>query len=282
VLLRGEEVLLAAFDANVSLRRRDFSRSPGERGIVAALAQGEVAVDRAFARHFGLSAGDEVELATPAGTRRFKIAGELFGMERPTGILFMDLATFDAHWSRGGADGVLLFSAGDPAPVIDAIRRATYSQQSLFFTGNPELLLRAKAFAGRFDDLLFGVATLALVLGGIAIANLLLGIVAARRREFVLLRTAGAAPNQLAAVVLGDAALLAGFALLAGAGLGILVARPLLEILGEEFGIFVDAHFDFPRLALLFALVIASVLASALYPALLARRTTTLEVSSFG
>jgi hypothetical protein len=56
----------------------------------------------------------------------------------------------------------------------------------------------------------------------------------------------------------------------------------MLEIMGDEFGLYVDAHLDLERLGLLFAAVAASVLASAVYPALLARRTTTLEVSSFG
>jgi putative ABC transport system permease protein len=282
VLVRGEEVLLGAFESRISLRRRAASDRPDERAVLTALGRGEVAVSGAFARHFGLSAGDEIELATPKGTQRFKIAGELFGMAGPSGILYMDLGTFDAHWSRAGPGALLLFTSGDPAPVIDAIRSATYAQQSLFFTSNDELLARAKTFAARFDGLLFGVATLALLLGGVSIANLLLGIVAARRREFVLLRTAGAAPNQLAAVVLADAGLIAGFSVLAGASLGLLLLRPMLEIMGDEFGLYVDAHLDLRRLALLFALVVASVLLSALYPALLARRTTTLEVSSFG
>jgi putative ABC transport system permease protein len=282
VLVRGEEVLLGAFESKVSLRRRAASDGPGESAVLAALSQGEVAVSSAFARHFELSTGDELELATPRGMQRFRIAGELFGMAGPSGIVYMDVATFDAHWSRAGASALLLFAPADPAPAIEAIRAATYSRQSLFFTSNGELLARAKTFAARFDDLLFAVSALALLLGGVAIANLLVGLVAARRREFALLRTAGAAPNQLAALVLGDAALLAGFSVAAGAGLGLLLSRPMLELLGEEFGLYVDAHFDLPRLALLFALVTASVLLSALYPALLARRTTTLEVSSFG
>ncbi|MFI5317512.1 MAG: ABC transporter permease, partial [Myxococcota bacterium] len=281
VLVRGEEVTLAVFEARISLQRRGATDADSERAVLAALTRGEVAISSAFARHFGLSAGDALEMATPAGPRRFAIAGELFGMEGRTGILFMDLATFDAHWKRAGADAALLWTAGEPAPVIDAIRRATYGQQSLFFTENRELLARATDFASRFDALLFGVAALALALGGVAIANLLLGIVAARRREFVLLRTAGAAPNQLAAVVLGDAALIAGASVVAGSLLGVLISRPMLEVMGDEFGLFVDSHFDLARLALLFALVGASVLASAAYPALLARRTATLDVSPF-
>jgi putative ABC transport system permease protein len=193
-------------------------------------------------------------------------------MAGPGGIVFMDLATFDQSWKRPGADGVLVWTQGDPTAVIDAVRATTWRRQSLFFTENAELLERATAFARRFDALLFGVATLALVLGGVAIANLLLGIVAARQRELELLRTAGAAPNQLAGVVWGDAALLAAGALFTGFALGGLIARPMLEIMGDEFGLLVEMHVDGVRLALLAALVGASVLASATYPALLARR----------
>jgi len=82
--------------------------------------------------------------------------------------------------------------------------------------------------------------------------------------------------------VLGDAALIAAGSGLAGAALGCLVSRPMLEILSQEFGLAVDSHIDPLRLLLLLALVAGSVLLSALYPALLARRTTALEVSSFG
>lgn len=282
VLVRGAEVTLAALQPEISLRWRSDADDPRERATLAALARGEVAVTRAFARRFGLRAGDSVELATADGMRRFRIAGELAGLAGPNGVLYMSLSTFDSHWPRTGADHALLFPAGDSAPLIEAIRAATYSRQSLFFTTNAEMLARAERFAARFDGLLFGLASLALGLGGIAIANLLLASVAARRRELVLLRTAGAAPNQLAALVLTDAALLAGFSIAGGAALGALIARPMLAILAAEFGLDVAPHADPTRLALLFAGVALSVLASALYPALLARRATTLEVTSFG
>jgi putative ABC transport system permease protein len=272
ILVRGEEVTLAALDTRTSLAHRD----PDERARIEAtysrLAFGEIAVSGAFARRFGLHAGDTLELPTPAGPHLFHISGELFGMAGPGGIVFMDLTTFDQFWKRPGADGVLVWTQGDPTQVIDALRALTWRRQSLFFTENAELLERATAFAQRFDALLFGVATLALVLGGVAIANLLLGIVAARQRELELLRTAGAAPNQLAGVVWGDAALIAAGALCAGFALGGLIARPMLEIMGEEFGLLVEMHVDGVRLSLLAALVGASVFASATYPALLARR----------
>ncbi|HXX47702.1 MAG TPA: FtsX-like permease family protein, partial [Myxococcota bacterium] len=253
-----------------------------ERETFAAMGRGEIAVSEAFARHFDVVVGDALELPTPAGPRRFRVAGTLNGMAGPAGLVYMDLATFDAHWPRPGTLHVMFFSSGEPTAVIDSIRRAAPGARSLFFTRNRELLAEARVFALRFDALLFGVASLALVLGGVAIANLLLGIVAARQHELVLLRTAGAAPNQLAGLVLCDAALIGAGAAGAGVALGALVAAPLLEIMGEALGLYLDSHFDFARLGLFLALVLGAVLASAAVPAALARRTGVLEVSSFG
>ena len=61
------------------------------------------AISGAFARRFGLSTGDVLELATPRRPPAFRIAGQIFGMAGPNGIVFMDIATFDAHWPRAGA-----------------------------------------------------------------------------------------------------------------------------------------------------------------------------------
>ncbi|HXZ86672.1 MAG TPA: FtsX-like permease family protein, partial [Myxococcota bacterium] len=283
LLFRGEEVDLSAIQTDVAARHRHFELGvPHERETFAALGRGEIAVSEAFARHFDVAPGDALELPTPAGPRRFRVAGTLNGLAGPAGAVYMDLATFDASWKRPGTLHLMLFTAGEPAEVVAAIRRALPGAGSLFFTENRELLAEAREFALRFDALLFGVASLALFLGGVAIASLLLGIVAARQRELVLLRTAGAAPNQLAALVLCDAALIAAGAVAAGLVLGALVAGPLLQILGEDLGLFVDTHFDLPRLGLFLLLVFAAVLASAALPAAVARRTATLEVSSFG
>ena len=282
VLVRDEEVTLFAHESAVAFAHRD----PAERAKYAAafdaLARGELAVSYAFARHFGLGTGDSLELVTPRGRQRFRIGGELPGMDGPSGLIFADLATFDRFFPRVSDDSLRFWTVGDPEQVIEAIRAATGERQSLFFTDSAELQRGAEDFAHRFDALLFGVASLALVLGGVAIANLLLGVVAARRRELVLLRTAGAAPNQLAALVLGDALLIAAGSLVSGLALGTVASSPMLDVLGDEFGLIAEPHLDGPRWAALAALVLAAVVLSAIYPALLARRTQTLEVGSFG
>jgi len=282
VLVRGEEVTVFGYHTRVAFAHRAPAERARYRAAFEALARGELAVSYAFARHFALGTGDTLELHTPRGLARFRIGGELPGMDGPSGLIFADLDTFDRWFPRVADDSLRLWTAGDPEPVIAAIRAATRERQSLFFTSSTDLQAGAEAFAHRYDALLFGVAALSLVLGGVAIANLLLGVVTARRRELVLLRTAGAAPNQLAALVLGDALLIAAGSLAAGFALGLLASGPMLEVMGDQFGLIAESHLDLPRWSALAALVLGSVLLSALYPALLARRTQTLEVSSFG
>src|SRR5262249_18293121 len=158
MLVRGDEVLVVAFEARAALAHRERDDTDDDRATFARLEQGEVAVNDAFARHFAVSPGDELELQTPQGPRSFRIAGGLPGMEGRNGLLFVALATFDSFWPRPGAEFVRLFVTGEPAAVVDAARSATYSRQSLFFADNAELLARAKKFAARFDGLLFGVA----------------------------------------------------------------------------------------------------------------------------
>jgi len=277
VPFRGQDVLLVGYEAAVAGPRSGTTEYARHLSAVARdVARGDVAVSAAFARRFAIHAGDELELATPKGLRRFHVAGETRGLAGPAGVIYMDLSTYDAHWKRVGASSLLLWTRGDPVPVLEEIRRATYERQPLFFTDGPTLRARATAFANRFDVLLFGVAALALFLGGVAIANLLLGNVAARRRELALLRAAGAEPGQLSRLVLADAGLIALCAIALGTALGQLLTAPALQIFADDFGLPVDRHADLARLALFLALVLAAVLGSALYPALLARRATDL------
>ena len=272
VPFRGHDVTLVAIDASICAPRTGTTPAAKRLGAtLRAVGRGELAVSEAFAHRFGVSAGDELELSTPKGARRFRVAGFTRGMAGPAGIITLDLATYDAYWKRVGARSVLMWPRGDPAPVVEAVRRATYARQPLFFTDGRALVERATVFANRFDSLLFGVAALALFLGGVAIANLLLASVAARRRELALLRAAGAEPGQLALLVLADGLLIALTSIALGTGLGQLLTGPMLQLFAEDFGLIVERHPDPPRLLAFLAMVLAAVLASALYPALLAR-----------
>ena len=278
ILVRGEEVSIVAFPADIPAAHAGTLPRLDDR-LRDALVDGDLAMSGAFARKFGLRPGDSLELSTPRGRRSFRIAGELTALAGPAGVIFVDLATFDRVWERPGATLVYVWIARDHDVVIDEIRRRTGDRQDLFFTNGNRLLAEARTFAARFDGLLYGVGTLAIVLGAISIANLLAGMVTARRLEFSLLRSAGASPAQLCAVVFGDALLVSAFGIAAGGTLGVLLSIPMLDLLSAEFGLAVDRHLDLARLGLLALSVLLSVTLSASYPAWLARRSSEPELA---
>ena len=272
VLVRGDEVSILAFPAAIpathagTLPRLDDA-------LKDALVAGDVAVSGPFARRFGVQPGDSVDLSTPGGRRSFRIAGELPALAGPAGVIFVDLATFDRFWERPGATSVFVWFSGEQDEVIDEVRRRTGDRQDLFFTNGRQMLAGARDFAARFDGLLYGVGTLAIVLGAISIANLLAGMVTARRVEFVLLRSAGASPAQLSAVVFGDALLVSIAGIMTGSALGVLLSIPMLDLMSAEFGLGVDRHLDVARLGVLALSVMLAVALSAIYPAWIARRS---------
>lgn len=279
VLVKGDEVSIVAFPAEIPAAHAGTTLRLDE-GLRLALLAGEVAVSSAFARRFDLEPGDSVELSTPRhGRRAFRIAGELPGLAGPAGVIFVDLATFDSFWQRPGATNVYVWISGERNQVIEEVQRRTSDRQDLFFTNGGELMNGARVFAARFDGLLYGVGTLAIVLGAISIANLLAGMVAARRLEFALLRSAGASPMQLSAVVVGDALVVSIVGIVAGTTLGVLLSFPMLDLMSAEFGLSVERHFDLSKLGLLAISVMISVAASAVYPALLARRSIDPEIA---
>ena len=84
----------------------------------------------------------------------------------------------------------------------------------------------------RFIHLLYVVTGLTVLLGGIAVMNLLIGSVMERRRELALLRVAGATGPQIIGLVLVDGLIVAMVGAALGVGLGLPCASHMSGILG--------------------------------------------------
>jgi putative ABC transport system permease protein len=280
ILYEGEEVLLAATSMDVMARRGHVPAIDSDPAEVArAIADGQVAISDAFARRFDKRVGDAVTLDTPRGPRTFRVAGVLRDYAGPSGSINIQIDVYDSLWHREGARNLVVWTQGPAEPVMQAIRHRIGDQQTLFFVHGEALLRYVSQLLGRFAVLLDVVAGLTALLGGFAVLNLLLGAVMERRREFALLRSAGATSGQITGLVMADGLLAGLLGGLSGMALGLACAWPMVHrVLPEAYGWTLNFSPDPSHLAMLVLGVSAASVLAGLYPALEALRVVPREI----
>jgi len=280
ILFRGEEVLLAGSSMGVMAERGRLPALGADPAVLArALAAGGIAVSDAFVSRFGVAVGDSLVLDTPRGPRAFRVEGVLRDYAGPAGSLNVDLAIFDALWPRAGSSNLVIWTQGPRDAALAAVRGAAGPDVDLFFVHGEALARHASDVLARFTRLLHGASALTAVLGGLAVASLLLGAVRERRRELALLRTVGATSRQLAALVLVDGALLGGAGALLGIALGLACAWPLVAgVIRGSLAWWIELHVDPLALGALGLGVIAASVVAAGLPAWEAQRVVPREV----
>lgn len=104
-------------------------------------------------------------------------------------------------------------------PVTTAVRRLTKAFPGLQAISTPDEALRSGANSQLIAKAVVLIVVLALIIGGLAVANTMLAAVLERRRELALLATIGWSGSQLAVLVLGEAIAVS----LLGTGVGLLL-----------------------------------------------------------
>jgi len=274
VLFRGRTVRLLASSMDVLVGRAEIAsvgRSSAE--LAKDLSAGAVAVSPGFARSFGVQIGDELQLDTHAGPRRFSVAGLFEDFSPPSGSILMDLKTFDANWKRSGSWSASLWLDGDRDAVIEAIRSKVGSSQNLFFADAAELAAANREGGELFRGVLDVLGGFLAVLGGLGVMVLLVGIVAERRRDLAVLRAGGAEPKQLVLVVLADAAILAFCGASLGLAIGYSCAGPATDVLRDSWGWILEQRWLAREIPLIPVGAMTAALLGSLLPARMAWKT---------
>jgi putative ABC transport system permease protein len=274
IVYEGEEILLVGQSMDPLER---YGRLPAigiePSELARALARGEIAVSDAFADHFGVGAGDEITLPTPRGPVTFRVAGEFRDYVGPAGSVQLDLGVLDRYWDREGAYMLAVWMDSPVESGIEGVQRTVGEGQDLFFIHGEALDHYAGDVLRRLAGILVQIAVVTSLLGGFAVANLLIGSVTERRRELFLLRSVGATNGQLMGLVLVDAALIALLGTAVGVAVGILCSYPMVtDVLREAFGWSVRFRIPIGDLAFLAVGVVLASLLAGFYPAWLAQR----------
>lgn len=241
---------------------RWLAGGPGDFGA----RPGEIFLGARAAEFLGAKPGERL----PIGREEFRVGGILEtknGFE--DGGVFLPLAAAQAFFHREGVASVVAVKLRDRAqgaafkaaverrfPGLIALENREFSQSYNSFR-----ILHFTAWA---------VGICAFLLGGLGVANTMLLSVFSRIREIAILRVCGFSGRQVAALIFGEAALVALAGLAGGFLLGVAVLA-LMEHLPQFQG-YVQADFGWRITAGIVATALFTAVAGAAYPARFASR----------
>jgi putative ABC transport system permease protein len=282
ILFRGEEVLIGAGSMEAMATHGRLPVIDADPRVVARrVAAGGAVVSDGFSRRFQVSTGDWLELDTPKGRRAFQVAGIMRDYAGPSGSVNIDIGVFDELWDRAGSRDLVLWVEGPPETVIERIRERVAERQLLFFVYGEELSRFASRLLERVERLLDMTALMMAVLGGIAVASLLVGAVAARVRELALLLASGATRRQISLLIVLDGLLVGGIGGIGGVVVGLATAVPVVtRVIPEAMGWSLSLSIDARALSVIGATVLLASAAASVYPARLAANVPLREAVS--
>ena len=176
--------------------------------------------------------GDRITAQTAAGPREFVVSGVL-ATTAPAAFYTTDAEAAELAGDRIAAIAVTARPGTTATALAGQVRAAAGDQGAggavrvlsgpdrVDAAPDPDSQLRTAALIVLGDS-----AGIGLVVAAFIVASTFAYAVATRRREFGLLRSAGATPGQIRRLVLGEAMTVAVVACLAGAALGYAVAAP--------------------------------------------------------
>jgi len=230
----GDEILLIAFDAELftdgRIARRIGGDPEAERRRAAALMAGKIDVSRNLARIRGIEVGDELELQTPAGPRRFEVAGIQTDYTWFRGCVLMERSVYRRLW--GDSSLSYLDVRVKPGAVLEDCRadlaERWRDRHGLFVYRADQLKEHVKRFMREWFALGSLQLLLAVVVGGVGVANTLLVSLLIQTRQIGLLRAIGASVRQVQEMLGIEALLLGAGGGLAGCALGLAIVTLLM------------------------------------------------------
>ncbi len=149
----------------------------------------------------------------------------------------------------------------DAARVIRSILRRSHDEDDYDITVPLELLREAEAVKRRFQLLLFFIASISLIVGGIGIMNVMLATVTERTREIGIRRALGAKQRHIVAQFLVETVVLSAF----GGALGVMTGLLATGVARWHWEVHPIPHWQHSAMAFAISAVVGIV--AGLYPA---------------
>jgi putative ABC transport system permease protein len=229
-------------------RREDFAFSAGDpdTALAAVRAGTGVLVSQNFARHFAVGVGDTLHLETPAGPYAPRIVGVAVDYVSPRGSVVMSRPVWQQWWRDRAVNRfhVTLAAGADAAAVRRTIATDIGAAEGLKVLTQRELYAYHQDAVRRAFRITKALEVLPLIVAALGLAEALLAVSLDRRREFALLRAAGATRAQVGRAVVLESAGVGTVGLLGGLAIGLVLAVVWVRVnFTYQLGWEIDFHF---------------------------------------
>jgi putative ABC transport system permease protein len=200
-------------------------------GGTGALDHGTVLVGSQLAEQLGL----RPESALKVSGHRFRVGGIYHtGLAYENAGAVMSLPDAQALAGRSPDEVTTIAVRVTPqTPIATAKKELAKSVPGVTIISDPGEASRAGANTVLISKAVLFMIVLALIIGGLAVANTMLAAVLERRRELALLATIGWSSRQLGSLVLGEALVVS----MIGTGIGLLLGLAASKLLPGALGL---------------------------------------------
>jgi len=283
--ISGKRVLLEMIDVVTWPKHNTCTVIEGSmKDIPLIRGKDEVTINENIATHMGLKRGDKLVLPTPAGPKPFVVAAIIVSYASDSGVIFMDMPTYERHWNDHVADmfSVYVKPGDDIASVRAAIQDRFKGKRKMFVLPALEFRQEIKKLLDRSFVMNDAVNVLTLLIAGFGIIVTLLASVLERTREIGILRSIGMKRGQVSGVVLIESALIGMAGGLLGIGAGVITGWINLEgFFRLDFGASMSYHIHWPSIGSAMLLSIGLSVLAGLYPAHRAAKTNIVEALAY-
>jgi putative ABC transport system permease protein len=226
----GERISIDSLDepAFAPGREGDFAFTAGDpaTALAAVYAGRGALVSQNFARRTGVRVGDVLHLRAPAGVLDVEVAGAVVDYVSPRGSVILTRPVYERWWNDSAVNRFHVWLT--PGARADDVRRTITAElgarEGLKVLTLRELYDYHRAAVRRAFALTRALEILPLLVAGLGLAQALLAAGLDRRREFALLRAAGATRGQVARSVVLEAVAVAMVGLAGALAVGVVLS----------------------------------------------------------
>ena len=240
ITFRGRPTFLGAGDMGIQAARGGLvlaAGGPFPRPLRAlrdgGTAHPGVLVSETFSRHFGVRVDDRLDLPTPAGVRQVTVRGILADYGNERGSMILDRPVFLAWFQDARVASLALYLKEGVTPEV-AAARLRRDHPGLQIRSNASLRQQVTTIFHQTFALTYALEAIGLMVAVLGLAQSLTGLALARRGEIWSLRALGATRLDLTTILTLEGLGVATAGLLAGLGLGLLLARILVDVLNPQ------------------------------------------------